>query len=50
MMNMGVKGKGNNKVIDKYIKENNLSFEKIIRYARESKNKKILDILFEIAE
>lgn len=36
-------------VIYSYILDNKLDFEKIIKYARETNNKKILDYLYEIA-
>ena len=36
-------------IIYKFIKENNLDFEKIIKYARETKNKKILEKLYVLA-
>lgn len=37
-------------IIMKFIKENNLDFEKIIKYSRETKNKKVMDVLYEIAQ
>lgn len=36
-------------IIYNYIEDNNLDFEKIIKYARETNNKKILEYLYEIA-
>lgn len=38
-----------NEILYNFIEENKLDFEKIIKYARETKNKKILDILYILA-
>lgn len=47
---INIENKNYNEIIIKFIKENNLDFEKIIKYSRETKNKKVMDVLYEIAQ
>lgn len=47
---INIENKNYNEIIMKFIKENNLDFEKIIKYSRETKNKKVMDVLYEIAQ
>ena len=47
---INIESKNYYEIIMKFIKENNLDFEKIIKYSRETKNKKVMDVLYEIAQ
>ena len=47
---INIENKNYYEIIMKFIKENNLDFEKIIKYSRETKNKKVMDVLYEIAQ
>lgn len=47
--NIYIEAKNANEILYKIIQEFNLDFEKIIKYARETNNKKILDKLFILA-
>lgn len=47
---INIENKNYYEIIIKFIKENNLDFEKIIKYSRETKNKKVMDVLYEIAQ
>ena len=47
---INIESKNYYEIIMKFIKENNLDFEKIIKYTRETKNKKVMDVLYEIAQ
>lgn len=47
--NINIEVENSDDILYKIIQENNLDFEKIIKYARETNNKKILDKLFVLA-
>ena len=47
--NINIEVENANEILYKIIQECNLNFEKIIKYARETNSKKILDKLFVLA-